>query len=495
MKYIFSIRPEIIAFCSGAMVMIYELLGSRILGIHIGASLFVWTNIIAIILWALAYGYYIGWKLADKGAGLETISKLFFLSALGFFLLPFFKDPLVSQIANIFPDVRLSSSVASIVLFAPMSVALGMIPPIITKIKLKSLEDGGSVIGRFGSIGTVGSIIGTFASGFFLIPFFGVDSLLFGLAGGWVILSLFSHDAHLKKNIILWVFVISALFFNAELKKQHEKLGVFRYDTAYSHITVSDDYIGANIPVRNLRVDNITHAGMFKDSDELLYNYTKHYHLFDILTPGSKEILMLGGAAYSFPKSFLLAYPDKKLDVVEIDPSMTEIAREHFDLPDNDNLSIYHEDARVFLNTSEKKYDAILWDAFGSFVSIPYQLTTKELIEKKYDMLTDNGVVILNVISSLYGESSRFLHSEYKTYKEVFPEVFIVPVVDSNNHGLVQNVMLIAAKNPEALSFETVHPELKKYIAKKMYLDIDPDTQILTDDYAPVDYYIASLNQ
>jgi spermidine synthase len=99
---------------------------------------------------------------------------------------------------------------------------------------------------------------------------------------------------------------------------------------------------------------------MYLDSDELLHEYTKYYHLFNVFNPKAKDILMLGGAAYGFPKSFLSTYKDKHLDVVEIDPEMTRLAKEYFSLKDDKNLSIYDEDARVYLNHTEKKYDAIL---------------------------------------------------------------------------------------------------------------------------------------
>lgn len=95
-----------------------------------------------------------------------------------------------------------------------------------------------------------------------------------------------------------------------------------------------------------------------------------------------------------------MTYPDKNIDIVEIDPIMTQLAKKYFYLPDDTRLTTIHQDARVYLNSSDKKYDAILGDAFGSYFSIPFQLTTLEAVQKKYNMLTDNGVVILNIISA-----------------------------------------------------------------------------------------------
>lgn len=144
-------------------------------------------------------------------------------------------------------------------------------------------------------------------------------------------------------------------------KVEAEKLGQYTYDTPYSHISISqrvDEATQKN--VKDLHIDNVTHAGMFLEDTSLVYDYTKYYHLHDVLLPSSKNILMFGGAAYSYPKSFLENYPDKTLDVVEIDSTITDIAKKHFKLVDDPRLNIYHQDARVFLNTTQEKYDAIL---------------------------------------------------------------------------------------------------------------------------------------
>jgi len=82
--------------------------------------------------------------------------------------------------------------------------------------------------------------------------------------------------------------------------------------------------------VRNLYIDNVTHAGRYLESDELLYDYTKAYHLFSTLLPDAQEVVMFGGAAYSYPQSFVKTYPDKNIDVVEIDKDLTKLAKKYF---------------------------------------------------------------------------------------------------------------------------------------------------------------------
>lgn len=292
------------------------------------------------------------------------------------------------------------------------------------------------------------------------------------------------------KAILLFI-IVSALLWENYNMQQLAKIWTYIVDTPYSHITISDG-VKDNKRTRSLYIDNITHAGMFYDSNELLYEYTKYYHLFNVFNPKAKEVLLFWGAAYSYPKSFVETYPDKRLSVVEIDPDITKIAKRFFRLKDYNNLEIFHQDARVFLNTTQKKYDVVLWDAFGSFYSVPYQLTTKEVAQKTYDILSDNGLAIINVIGTLEWKKSLFIQSEYKTYASVFPEVFLIPV-SSSSPLRVQNIMLIAIKNPKNIHYETDNQIFKEYIEKKVHLVVRDDAVVLTDDYAPVDYFTSKL--
>lgn len=139
--------------------------------------------------------------------------------------------------------------------------------------------------------------------------------------------------------------------------------------------------------------------------------------------------------------------------MVEIDPGITEVAREFFFLKDNPRLKIFHEDARVYLNKNTVKYDVIYGDAFTSWFSVPYQLTTREAIQKQYDSLSEDGIVIINIVSSLKGETSEFFRSEYFTFKDIFPQVYIFPTANKNDPKLMQNIILIALKSPKIPSF------------------------------------------
>jgi spermidine synthase len=477
---------EIVVFVCGAVVMIFELVGSRVLGPYFGTSIFVWTSLIGIILGSLSIGYYLGGKIADKKSSFKSLSLIIFLAAISIGLTVLIKDFWLFALQNSFTDIRTSSVLASLGLFLPASVFLGMVSPYAVKLKINNLNTSASTVGNLYAISTTGSIFGTFLSGFYLIPHFGTNKLLIILSVTLVIISL-ALSAKKDTRIKLSVFVIIVIGWLAisGLNYMLPKSGFIDVDTAYNRIDLRTNKI-----VKMMGINNENHSSMFLDSDELVNEYTKYYHLAKHFNPNFKKTLMLGGAGYSYPKDFLHKYPEATIDVVEIDPKVTELAKKYFKLEESPRLTIYHEDGRVFLNKTQGKYDVIFGDAFSSHYSLPYQLTTKEAVQKKYNILNDDGIVILNIISAIEGEKGKFLRAEYATYKSLFPQVYLFPVRDSGNSNMVQNIILVALKSEKVQTFNDSDPKLNEYLQHLWKKTVDADIPILTDNFAPVDYYI-----
>ena len=484
---------ETAVFVCGAVVMIFELVGSRVLGPYFGTSIFVWTSLIGIILGSLSLGYYLGGKMSDKKPNLDILSLIIFLAAVLIGITIFIKDFLLILLQNNISDIRVSSIIASLILFLPTSVLLGMVSPYAAKLKLDSLNTSGSTVGNLYAISTTGSIIGTFLSGYFLIPYFGTNSLLVILAITLIIISLLLALKQLiKAKLSVLIIIIIGWVGLSSLKQLLEKNEFVDVDTAYNRIWIYNhkDPI-TNKVVKTMGINSENHSSMLLDSDELVNKYTKYYHLAKHFNPNFKETLMFGGAGYSYPKDFLLTYPEATIDVIEIDPKVTELAKKYFRLKEDSRLTIYHEDGRVYLNKTQKKYDVIFGDAFSSHYSVPYQLTTREAIQKKFNILNDNGVVILNIISAIEGEKGKFLRAEYATYKNIFPQVYLLPVTEPNDGNATQNIILVALKTKKEPTFNNADQRLNEYLQHLLKKEIAMDMPILTDDFAPVDYYIS----
>jgi spermidine synthase len=485
---------EITVFVCGALVMIYEIIGSRILSPYIGTSTYVWTSLIGVILGALSLGYWLGGRLADRKPDIKMLASVIFLAGGAVAATIFFKDIFLSFIARSPLILEIKSVAAALVLFAPASVLLGFVTPYAVKLKMLSLADSASTVGRLYALSTVGSILGTFAAGFFLIPFVGSTRTLYLIGFCLILLSmLLAPFALTKMNLtILIVFVLGISTTELQGYLLLKTNDLHDIDTEYNRVrifTTIDETAGRKI--RAMAIDPFfIQSKMYLDSDELASEYAKYYHLVRHFKPDFQTTLLIGGAGYSFPKDFLKNYPDKQIEVVEIDPNMTEIARKYFRLPENPNLKIFHEDGRIFLNRAEPaRYDAVFIDAFSSLFSVPFHLTTTEAVTEINRVLKPGGVVIFNVGGAIKGKSSRFLNAELNTYKQIFPQVLLFKVRPERADEDVQNLIIIASKNQNPLNLKSDDPQLSKILNNLYSQPLTSQEKILTDDLAPVEFY------
>ncbi|MBT4916941.1 fused MFS/spermidine synthase [Candidatus Peregrinibacteria bacterium] len=489
---------ELIVFLSGATVMILEIVGSRVLAPYVGTSTFVWTSIIGIILGSLSLGYWLGGKIADKNPSFKTLSEILFIGAMLIALIGLFKEDVLVLLQQNIGSIKLNSIVSSFILFTLPSVVLGMVSPYAVRLKMKSVTSSGRTVGNLYALSTIGSIVGTFLAGFYLLAILGNTKILFLLTIVLLAASAISFAKNFTKGkVVLALLIVSYTVFG-NFQTLNLAVGeVIDIDSDYNRIWIYEDKdYYTNSPIRNLQINSNNSSSMFIEDEkknELVYPYTKFYRLAEHFAPNLETGLMIGGAAYSYPKDFLLNFPEATLDVVEIDPALTEIAKEHFELEENERLNIYHEDGRIFLNNSEKKYDVIFGDAFSGGYSIPYHLTTIEAVQKIYDALNENGVALVNIISSIEGENGKFFRAEYYTYKEIFPQVYLFPVHYTKNTENLQNIMLIALKSAEIPKFTNSNAELQGYLENLYTEKVTNDLPILTDEFAPVDQYVMPM--
>jgi spermidine synthase len=489
-----KIALEITVFTCGALVMIYEIIGSRILSPYIGTSTYVWTSLIGVILGALSLGYWLGGKTADRKPELKILASVIFLAGGAVAATILFKDIFLSFVARSPLILELKSVVAALILFAPASILLGFVTPYAVKLKMLSLADSGKTVGRLYALSTVGSIFGTFLAGFFLIPFVGSTRTLyligFSLIGLSLLLAPFAVTKANLTTLILFVFGIFTTELQGYLLLKANDL--HDIDTEYNRVqifTTTDDASGRQI--RALAIDPyFIQSKMYTDSDELASEYAKYYHLVRHFKPDFQAVLLIGGAGYSFPKDFLKTYPDKQIETVEIDPQMTEIAKKYFRLQENPNLKIFHEDGRIFLNRAEsEKYDAVFIDAFSSLFSVPFHLTTTEAIAEISRVLKPDGIVIFNLGGAIKGKESGFFNAEINTYCKIFPQVLLFKVRPERADSEVQNLIIVAAKSQSPLILKSDDPQLSKLLGNLYKEPLSPTEKILTDDLAPVEFY------
>jgi spermidine synthase len=266
-------------------------------------------------------------------------------------------------------------------------------------------------------------------------------------------------------------------------------------DTTYNRVIVfkgADDYTGRLVRVMSTGPGAKQSAMYLDDPSALVLPYTRFFRLAEHFVPEMKRMLVLGGGGFSFPKYALAHYPDVRVDVVELDPGVTALAREHFELKDHPRQRIVAEDARTFLNRNRETYDAILCDTFNSHYAIPFHLTTLEAVQRMHSALAPNGVVLVNLISALKGERGRLFDAMFATYTRVFPRVLAFAVRNPRDGTSWQNVMLAAFTAPDEPLLADPDPDIAAMLAKRLDIPVRAGVAPLTDDYAPVDRYIMS---
>jgi len=489
-----NLALDIVVFVCGAVVMTYEIIGSRILAPFIGTSTYVWTSLIGVILAALSLGYWLGGRMADRHPDVKILAAVIFIAGGLVSFTTLAKEVVLSAISAANVGLEFKSVIAALILFAPASVALGFVTPFAVRLRMSSIGEVGKTVGRLYALSTVGSIVGTFAAGFFLIPFVGSVRTLYVIAaclfGVSILLVPFALSRVNVSVLLLFLLGISV----SELSRYGllYAYDLHDIDTEYSRVQVfrSTDR-KTDQPIQALSFDPYsTQSAMFVDSEELVFEYTKFYHLIHSIKPNFQRSLMIGGAGYSFPKSYLAAYPNALLDVVEIDQRMTEIARQFFRLQDNTNLRIVHEDGRVYLNRAESgQYDAVLMDAFGSLLSVPFQLTTREAVQNISRVLKDDGVVIFNLGSAIDGPSSKFLQAEFRTYQDVFPRVYLFKVAPERPDEDLQNLIMVACKADCLPAQSTGDPSIDSLLTRRYTSNFPLTLPALTDDLAPVERF------
>ncbi len=504
---------ECVAFLCGAAVMVLEMAGARLLAPYLGTSVIVWTALIGVILASLSVGYWLGGKMADRGPKTAFLGRLISAAALTVLLVAFVSSALLEALSALGVSLYASAVLAALFLFCPSGVLLGMVSPYTMRLHIAlkeiSAERSGAVIGRFSALSTIGSILGTFLGGYVLISILGTRYILFSVAGTLLVAALIvlalpepsgarkskkSATPRKKRGAALVIALgFAACGAGAILAQRSEAAalaaGIREVDTRYNHVVIFDRPWKGH-PHRFLVTDPGKHQSSVRldAPDELAGSYGAFFALTDMYKPLPQRVLMLGGGGVVVPRRLLFEAdkqperPPLAIDVVEIDPGMTDVARRYFFLRDDPRLRMIHEDGRTFLNKKDNAlYDVVLLDTFNSHYAIPFHLCTVEAMRAIHRRLADDGVVAMNIIGSLGGEHGRLFRAIRASAARVFPEVRVF-TVSSGSPDAVQNLMLVAAKGPAAGAW---HPLLAHEYTAVLPDDVPP----LTDDFAPVERY------
>lgn len=473
---------------SGAVVMMLELTGSRIMAPYLGTSTFIWTSLIGIILASLSAGYYYGGRYADAYPKPGRLGQILLATGVAIGVVALINQTILGVVQNYISNLRLAAVVAASLLFGVPGFLLGMVSPMAVRLRLTSVTTSGSTIGGLYALSSIGSIFGTFLVGFYLLGVIGSANTLYLLSAIMLALTLLfsiNRDALVFLGLIILAPLIVS-YTNADPN-------IHRLDTEYNAVSILnlDSFYNEKKPIRLMRLGNEYSSAMYLDNDSLTFPYTRYYELAIHFNPNLKKTMLIGGAGYSVPKFFQRYYPKIAMDVVEIDPGLTRIAMDYFHFSPTEEVQAIHADGRIFLNRNKQQYEAIFIDAYKSLYSIPFHLVSVEAWRKVAESLDDHGFVQANVLSSINGRNNELLTSIIKTAQLSFPVVKVFKVHPDRPNDEVQNVMIVCFKSEPNYPPKNHKPILNGFLNNEIDITtIDFSRAILlTDDFAPVEHF------
>lgn len=493
----------VIASITGAIVMSFEMLGSRYLNPYFGSGIYTWASLISTVLAALTVGYFAGGWLADRKPSLLVLGGTVLVGSLYLLALPLFAQPLLERVLDGIDDVKTGSLLAALtILFFPVCF-LGMYSPFAIRLLIRSAFSSGKVSGAVYGVSTIGSIAGTLGTTFFLLPSIGSlkITLTLGTAGciSALVLMLTSRigrSASRSATVAVVLITAFAQFAYGEelfdpqvradlLKRPNGELD--HIETVYNDIFISKDGGLLSMSFQLKGWEYTESETNLEDPDDLPTQYTRMMTVALAFCESPKRILMIGLGGGAISTYLGRAMPDVILDNVELDPGVIAAARKYFGIRETGRVKFYAGDGRVWLKRKPQVYDLIIVDAFhGGYV--PFHMLTREFYELLKQRLVPGGAAVFNV-----HDGTKLYVSTVKTLGAVFPAVQLFPSGEGEVATVVttkpvadEEVARRAAALDEKFRFRFPLSELLKRRIQQPTL---VQAELLTDDFAPVDLY------
>lgn len=460
-----------LVFVLSAVGLTYEIAAGRVLAPFFGTSLLTWTAVIATVLAGFSLGSALGGLVAERrrSTAVGTVRTALVATAVLMALSPTILGLLYSWGARGTDGMLLSVFLT----FFPASVLVTIPSPLLARFAVEARPGReGSSLGLVLAAGSSGAILGAILAGFVALPLIG-STATFAACGATALLCVFPirngssrNDASGKRApdqpggsqphviIAAAAFVTIAGLAGGRACEYESGLSCIHVERAGGEVRLYSD--------RTLQAAELIGRGGdgAEAANELALSYTQHvWARMDRDLGPAPSVLFVGGGGYTLPTMLLGSRPAARAVAVEIDPLVTEVVRRHmpragemiartgYDADGEepgagDRLGIVHADGRVYLNETDRRFDAAVMDAFSSD-SVPAHLVTHETYERLREIV--DGPVYVNLIDTPDGALARGVHA---ILDGLYPHVQAMQgSVSSRGRA---NIVLTAARTPLA---------------------------------------------
>lgn len=480
---------------TGALVMVIEVMGSRVIGPFFGVSLFVWTSLITVTLVALAAGYAAGGTLADRRNPADTLYGLILLAGILAALVPLLQGPVIRIAAPL--GLRTGALTASFLLFGPCLFCLGCVSPCLVRLAASAMDRLGRTVGRLYAVSTLGSFAGTVLTGFVLIAYLGVRGVflltgaaLAGLAAVYFVLYR-RRWAALAAVLPISLGAIDRPFTTMVMDNGTRVTRVHREQNFYADLQVLDYSYGA-AHTREMVLDGQVQGGIDMTDGRSVYPYAYLLELLPWgLAPRGSDALVVGLGAGIVARGY--EGRGVRTNAVEINPAVVSAARQWFGYAPQGDVTV--DDARHFLAREPRTYDYIVLDVFTGDTT-PGHLLTEEAMRLVRARLKPGGILAANLIGAP-PPASRATLSILRTARAVFPHVKMVPCFDTDDPEALGNIILLARDEPlprfdaAIVRLDAVHPMAREAVGRFIGGEWEPpgaaEAPVWTDERNPSD--------
>ena len=469
-----------LVFVAAGAVLMLEILAVRLLAPYVGLTLETTTSIIGAALAGIAVGAAVGGYLADRTNTRVLIVSLFVSGG----LLSLLTVPIVHWLG---PGARGDGDAAAlgitVIALVPAAAVLSAVSPAVAHLQLHDLSASGTVVGRLSAWATAGALVGTFGTGFVLVPVMAINTavLLIGVVLVLVGVALGAQTRALSVAI-LGGAVIAAGALGA-LAQASDSPCV--RESEYHCLDIEKD--PTKTSGYNLLLDGANNSYVdLRDPTFLQYDYTRWIaQAINSSFPGKGplDVVFVGGGGFTLPRWLVAKRPGSHATALEVDGDLVDLVEERLGLRPSADLEVKVGDARITMrDLPDDSADVVVGDAFSGY-TVPWHLTTAEWVDEVERVLKPGGLYAINLIDL---QPLDFIKAEAATLLDAFSFVRLTTFVGEDGLPYGGNVVMLASDRPMGRNVGANTNTAATY-QQPAVEELAGDAKSLRDDYAPVD--------